>query len=256
MKGTDIVIKGLSKSYNSVNGEDSLKVLDEVYLHIKQGEFVSIVGPSGCGKSTLLNILAGFESGDDGVATCCREKIEGVSTQRAVVFQSPVLFPWLSVRKNVLFGLKQKKMDDGVRQKLVDKYLDAVGISDFEHYYPGQLSGGMQQRVALARVLVLDPNILLMDEPFASLDAQSRLSMQELLLDLWNKQKPTVIFVTHDVEEALFLSDKVFIMTERPGRIKEEIDVTFKRPRNISVIGTPEFSELKKHVLSTLMSIY
>ncbi|AEH61098.1 ABC transporter related protein [Methanosalsum zhilinae DSM 4017] len=255
MKGTDIVVKGLSKSYNSVNGEESLEVLDDIHLHIKQGEFISILGPSGCGKSTLLNILAGFESGDNGVATCCKEKIEGVSTQRAVVFQSPVLFPWLSVRKNVMFGLKQKKMDDGVRQKIVDKYLKAVGISKFENYYPGQLSGGMQQRVALARVLVLDPNILLMDEPFAALDAQSRLSMQELLLNLWQKHKPTVIFVTHDVEEALFLSDKIFIMSKRPGRIKEEIEVTFRRPRNISIIGTPEFSELKKHILSTLMDM-
>ncbi len=254
MKAANISATDISKSFSIPDENDLLHVLEDIHFEIREGEFVTILGPSGCGKSTFLNILAGFEEVDSGYAICCGEPITGPSPERAVVFQSPVLFPWLDVKDNIMYGLKQlgKKKDESETLSL--EYLEAVGLEGFGNYYPVQLSGGMQQRVALARSLVLGPKVLLMDEPFAALDAQTRYNMQQLLLQLWENNQQTIVFITHDVEEALLLSDRVCIMSKRPGSIIEQIAVPFERPRPISLTGTSEFSMLKSHILSRLLT--
>lgn len=254
MKRTDLAANDISKYFTEPGSGKLLHVLEDIDFEIREGEFVSILGPSGCGKSTFLNILAGFESANQGNAVCCGETIRGPSPERAVVFQSPVLFPWMDVKSNIMYGLKQAGKKKSDAQKLAEEYIRAVGLEGFENYYPSQLSGGMQQRVALARSLILDPKVLLMDEPFAALDAQTRYSMQQLLLRLWETKGQTIVFITHDVEEALLISDRICIMSKRPGRIIEEIDVPFERPRPISLTGSVDFSELKSHILSRLLS--
>lgn len=250
----NLSVDGINKSFSLPGGNNSLKVLEDINFEIREGEFVTILGPSGCGKSTFLNILAGFESADSGYAACCGERIKDPSPERAVVFQSPVLFPWLNVRDNIFYGLKLRKKDKNDSEALTSAYIEAVGLSGFEEYYPPQLSGGMQQRTSLARALVLRPKVLLMDEPFAALDAQTRYSMQQLLLGLWEEFNHTIVFVTHDVEEALLMSDRICIMSKRPGRIVEEIEVPFERPRSLLLIGTPEFSLIKTRILGRLMA--
>jgi NitT/TauT family transport system ATP-binding protein len=253
MQRTNLSAEGINKSFSRPGEHDSLKVLEDIRFEIREGEFVSILGPSGCGKSTFLNILAGFEPADSGHAACCGEHIREPSPERAVVFQSPVLFPWLNVKDNILYGLKLRKNGRTEAEEIASEYIRAVGLDGFWDYYPSQLSGGMQQRVALARALVLRPKVLLMDEPFAALDAQTRYSMQQLLLGLWENYRHTVVFVTHDVEEALLMSDRICIMSKRPGRMIEEITVPFERPRPLSLTGTQEFSMLKGHILGRLM---
>ncbi len=250
----DIILHaaGISKSFG-IGDKGHLNVLEDICFQIREGEFVSILGPSGCGKSTFLNILAGFEGVDEGHVTFRGDPIRAPSPERAVVFQSPVLFPWLNVENNITYGLKLRKESKKRMEMLVSEHIKAVGLTGFEKYYPSHLSGGMQQRVALARVLILGPKLLLMDEPFVSLDAQTRYSMQQLLLKLWADYRHTVVFVTHDVEEALIMSDRIYIMSKRPGRFIEEIAVPFERPRSISITGTQDFSMLKSHVLSRLM---
>lgn len=254
MKSTDLSVKDISKCFMEPNDDTLLHVLENMDFEIKEGEFVCILGPSGCGKSTFLNILAGFETADKGNASCCGETIKGPSPERAVVFQSPVLFPWMDVKNNIMYGLKQTGKKKADAQSLSAEYIKAVGLEGFENYYPSQLSGGMQQRVALARSLILDPKVLLMDEPFAALDAQTRYSMQQLLLRLWENNRQTIVFITHDVEEALLMSDRICIMSKRPGRIIEEIDVPFERPRQISLTGSSEFSRFKSHILGKLLA--
>jgi NitT/TauT family transport system ATP-binding protein len=253
VKRTDLSANNISKCFSEPGEDGLLYVLEDMDFEIKEGEFVTILGPSGCGKSTFLNILAGFETANQGHAVCCGEPVRGPSPERAVVFQSPVLFPWMDVKNNIMYGLKQtgKKKDDA--QRITAEYIRAVGLDDFDNYYPSQLSGGMQQRVALARSLILDPKVLLMDEPFAALDAQTRYSMQQLLLQLWERNRQTIVFITHDVEEALLLSDRICIMGKRPGKIIEEIAVPFERPRPISLTGSGDFTQLKSHILSRLL---
>ena len=229
-----------------VTGAHKVVALEEVSFTAEGRTFVSIVGPSGCGKSTLLNVLAGIENPDSGAVRITQD---GRPAKLGYVFQSPRLLPWRSVLDNLF--LVQETQDDAARERC-RRYLDMVGLGDVGHKYPGQLSGGMQQRVGIARALAVEPSILLMDEPFGSVDAQTRLIMQSELLRIWASDRKTVIFVTHDVEEALFLSDRVVTFSERPGRIIDAIDVPFPRPRVDSLRGDPEFARLKEQLWEKL----
>jgi NitT/TauT family transport system ATP-binding protein len=233
-----IEICDLSLAYNS--GKTSFLALDNISAVIKSGEFAAIVGSSGCGKSTLLSVLAGLNRPSSGCVVIDGVPVTGTGTERAVVFQQYTLFPWMSAKENVAFGVKQIK--SGVSKKQADavsqEFLHKVGLADFMHKLPGELSGGMQQRVAIARALAVDPKILLMDEPFGAIDARTRVSLQELLLDLWSQDetKKTVVFVTHDIDEALLLSDRIFFM--EPKRIKAVVDVAIPRPRSKETLYT------------------
>lgn len=247
-----LVVDGVGKSFVVPGERKRIRVLEDILIKAKEGEIVSIVGPSGCGKTTLLNIIAGFEPADEGRVIYRGKTVQGPSPERAVVFQSAVLFPWLTARGNISYGLKRKGENRRSIRRLSEKFIQMAGLEGFDNFYPDQLSGGMQQRVALARVLVLNPRVLLMDEPFASLDAQSRSTMQQLLLELWQELKPTILFVTHDVEEALFLADRTYILSKRPGKIIRERQVSFDRPRSLPLTGTPAFSQLKSEVRELL----
>lgn len=248
----ELIIEKVEKSFVLSSGACKLKVLQDFSMDIKKGEIIALLGPSGCGKSTLLNIVAGFEKVDLGKVLFMGQPITAPSPQRGVVFQSGVLFPWLTVKQNIAYGLKLAKEGYEIIEEKCSQYIQLVGLEGFEDYYPNQLSGGMQQRVAIARILVLQPRMLLMDEPFGALDAQTRLAMQQLLLSISIKIKPTILLVTHDVEEALLLADRVYIMTKLPGRILREVEVPFKKPRSISLIGSYEFSNLKNEILKLL----
>lgn len=229
--------------------QNTVRALDRFNLTVHENEFVTIVGTSGCGKSTFLNIAAGLIEPTAGRIVIDGRAISGPGRDRGVVFQSYTLFPWLSVRRNVEFALQKSVLNAKERQELVDYYISMVGLSGFQNAYPGQLSGGMKQRVAIARALVYHPSILLMDEPFGALDAQTRGLMQELLLDVWNKSRITVLFVTHDVDEAIFMSDRVYVMTSRPGTVKREIPIPLERPRSYDIMTTPEFASLKREIV-------
>jgi len=244
--------QNISKSFKTAKGE--LKVLDNCSISLKENEFVSIVGTSGCGKSTLLNIIAGLLPPSSGKVLVDGQVIKGPGRDRGVVFQSYTLFPWLSVEKNILFALKNSKLSKKEKTELVKHYINSVGLSGFEKSYPKELSGGMKQRVAIARALVYKPSVMLMDEPFGALDAQTRGMMQELLLKVWQEHKTTVLFITHDVDEAIFMSDRVLIMTARPGKIKEEIAVNLGRPRSYEILTSPEFMTLKRQILEAIRS--
>jgi len=214
------------------------------------GEFVALLGPSGCGKTTALNAVAGFVS-----PTAGRVVVDGVpvtepGADRGMVFQQHSLFPWKTVLANVEFGLKMRGIGPAARSAQARSYLSLVGLRGFERAYPGELSGGMQQRVGIARVLVNRPRVMLMDEPFGALDAQTRLAMQELLLGVWREVKTTVLFVTHDIDEAIFLADRVAVMTARPGQIRDLIPVKLARPRPAAILASPEFMALKARVLA------
>lgn len=250
----NLIIDKVEKNFFLSSGKGELKVLEDISLHIDEGEIIALLGPSGCGKSTLLNIVAGFEKPDEGQVLFMDKAISAPSPERGVVFQSAVLFPWLTVKQNIAYGLKLHKQKHEVIEEKCSRYIQLVGLEGFENYYPNQLSGGMQQRVALARVLVLEPRILLMDEPFAALDAQTRIAMQQLLLSISIQIRPTVLFVTHDVEEALILADKVYVMSKLPGQIICEVKVPFKRPRPISITGSIEFSKIKSDILELLFN--
>jgi NitT/TauT family transport system ATP-binding protein len=210
-----------------------LTVLDGIDFAARKGEMICIVGRSGCGKSTLLKILAGFLSPTSGQVLIHGKQVSHPSPDRCVVFQEDALFPWLTVRENIAFGLKGLKKEKAFVQKQVSRFLSLVGLSEFANYLPREISGGMKQRVALARVLVLNPQVLLMDEPFASLDAQTREEMQHLLLSLWKELKHTILFVTHDGNEAVRLADRILIMNQNPGRIRSRLEVNLPRPRQI-----------------------
>lgn len=250
--GKGLIIDKVNKSFSLPSSKGRLKVLDNISLQVDEGEIIALLGPSGCGKSTLLNIAAGFEKPDEGQMLFMGQPIVKPSPQRGVVFQSAVLFPWLTVKQNVLYGFKLKKEKPQVIEEKCRKYIQLVDLGGFENYYPNQLSGGMQQRVALARVLILEPKMLLMDEPFAALDAQTRIAMQQLLLSISAQIKPTVLFVTHDIDEAVILADKVYVMSKLPGKIIREVKVPFNRPRPISIIGSIEFSKIKSEILQLL----
>ncbi|MFP4226156.1 MAG: ABC transporter ATP-binding protein [Desulfobacterales bacterium] len=209
-----------------------LTVLEDISFDVPPGEMLCILGPSGCGKTTLLKILAGFLQPSQGRVRLHGKAIAGPGPERCVVFQEDALLPWLTVAENMAFGLKVKGIARRKRQAMVERYLSLVGLSPFRDYLPREISGGMKQRVALARVLILEPEILLMDEPFAALDAQTREEMQQLLLRLWKRFAHTIVFVTHDVREAVTLADRVMVMDKNPGRIRKAVDIDLLRPRN------------------------
>jgi NitT/TauT family transport system ATP-binding protein len=244
---SDIRIVHVTKEFSS-NGR-SMKAVDDVSLDIKGSEFICLVGPSGCGKSTLLRMIAGLEPASSGEILMGDKKITSTSPEIGFVFQEYTLFPWRTVEKNVEFGLELKRLSQDERAKIASKYLDMVGLEKFKDSYPHQLSGGMRQRTAIARTLAVNPEILLMDEPFGALDAQTRNILQEQLLEIWLKEKKKVLFVTHNVDEAVFLADKVVIMTARPGRIKEVIDVSIPRPR---VRTETEVNKVRNAILKSL----
>jgi NitT/TauT family transport system ATP-binding protein len=242
----------IKEVYKTYPGNPPVEALKDIHLDIAPGEFVALLGPSGCGKSTLLNLVASFEPLSSGTLTVGGQPVEAPGPDRGVVFQEAALFPWLSVWENVVFGPKAQGQSPSQYKERAEQMIELVGLSDFKNHLPIQLSGGMRQRVGIARVLTLGSKVLLMDEPFGALDAQTRMSMQELLLSVWDRLKPTVIFVTHDIDEALFLADTVHVMSARPGRIETTLKVDLARPRNIDVTATPAFNAMKLSILHTI----
>ncbi len=231
----------------------SVHALADLNLEVRDQEFMCLLGPSGCGKSTALNLIAGFTQPTSGRVTVDGQEVRRPGPERGVVFQDATIFPWMTVRENVAYGPRVSKGAGGSELKaLVDEYIERVGLGAFGDHLPHELSGGMRQRVGLARVLVNDPPILLMDEPFGALDAQTRITMQELLLELWEKDRKTVLFVTHDIDEALILSDRVVVMSARPGRIRHTIDIDLPRPRSHELITDPAYVALRHELFEEL----
>jgi ABC-type nitrate/sulfonate/bicarbonate transport system ATPase subunit len=233
-----LAIEGLSRVFPGVRGGSPTQALDRTDLAVEDNDFICILGPSGCGKSTLLRLVAGLDTPTTGKVVLDGQPVAAPGPDRGMVFQSYTLFPWLTVRENVLFGTRSTA---GITDELIAK----VGLRGFENHYPKMLSGGMQQRTALARALANDPKILLLDEPFGALDNQTRALMQELLLGIWEADRKTVLFVTHDIDEAIFLSNRVAVMSARPGRIKSELRVELPHPRHYTMKTTPQFSRYK-----------
>lgn len=233
-------------------GTGSVLALDDVSISVPDKQFAVIVGPSGCGKSSLLDIIAGLRRASAGTCLVDGKSVTKPGRERGMVFQNYSLFPWLTVQKNVEFGLKLRNMPEKERAEIARFYINSVGLSGFENSYGTQLSGGMKQRVAIARAMANDPDVLLMDEPFGALDSQTRTSMQQLLLKVWEKDSKTVLFVTHDIEEALFLGDIIYVMSARPGRFIDKISVPLPRPRNYELFSTPEFLQLKGRIHAKL----
>ncbi|MGE8099693.1 ABC transporter ATP-binding protein [Pseudomonas fluorescens] len=226
--------------------------LEKVSFEVPDQQFAVLVGPSGCGKSSLLYLTAGLAEPTEGEIYVGGQHVEGPGADRGMVFQSYTLFPWLTVRQNVEFGLKRRGMPAAQRKEIVDYYVNEVGLTGFADNYAKQLSGGMMQRVAIARALANDPQILLMDEPFGALDSQTRLQMQQLLLRVWGNSKKTVLFVTHDIDEAILLGDRVYVMGARPGRIKQILDVPIERPRTLDMVMERSFIEMKREIFGLL----
>ncbi len=248
-----IELKNVQKSYPAKRGRGNpLVAVDGVDLTIQDGEFVTVVGPSGCGKTTMLNMLAGFESASQGDILLDGQPVKKPGPERAVVFQQPSLLPWMTVAENIAFGLTLRDGPRNINQDRLAAMVETMGLKGFEAHKPYELSGGMQQRVAIARALITDPRILLMDEPFGALDAQTRSDMQRFLLSLWKKLKPTVFFVTHDVEEAILLADRVLVMTPRPGRVATDMTIDLPRPRKWDLVLGREFNEYKRQILKVL----
>lgn len=247
-----IAARGIAKRYRASQPGSSLPVLDGVDFTLGTGEFVSIVGPSGCGKTTLLRILAGLVTPEEGSLEVLGKRADGPGPERAMVFQSFALLPWLDARENVAFGLELRDVARAERIAIANDYLKLVGLSGFERAYPRQLSGGMQQRIGLARALAVDPAILLMDEPLGAVDALTRSWLQLDLLRIWDETKKSVVFVTHDVGEAVLLSDRVVVMGTRPGRILEEVAIDLPRPRNDATRELPRFHELSTRIWHSL----
>lgn len=230
----------------------SLTVLERVNLHLFPNEFVCLIGPSGCGKSTLLNLIAGLISPTKGSVLIDGEKVLGPGPDRGMIFQNYTLFPWLTVAQNIAFGLQLQKMKQSEQKQRIHYYLNVIGLSDFANTYPKELSGGMKQRVAIARALANEPEVLLMDEPFGALDAQTKEQLQEFLIQLWEKTKITILMVTHDIEEAVFLSQRLYVLGTQPGRIKKEIGIDLPTDRQLGLKLTPQFIEKKREVLQAL----
>lgn len=247
-------IKDVVKKFVGRTGE--MVALNGVNLDIKENEFICVVGPSGCGKSTLLNIIAGLYEPTSGTVEVDGKKVDGPGAERGVVFQQYALFPWLTVEKNVEFGLKLQGVSKAEIKETTDKYLKMVDLEQFAHSYPKELSGGMKQRVAIARAYAVNPEVLLMDEPFGALDAQTRTQLQTELLETWVKEKKTCFFITHDVEEAIILAQRVVIMSARPGRIKEIVNIDIPYPRTQETKMDPIFLEYKNHIWSQVYQEY
>ena len=246
-----VQIENVSLRFRSKHAGE-VTALDTLNLHIPDKQFAVIVGPSGCGKSSLLDLVAGLKRATTGHCRLDGHVVEKPGADRGMVPQSYTLFPWLTVQKNVEFGLSLRPGSQRERTETARHYVHAVGLSAFADAYPSQLSGGMKQRVAIARALAVNPEVLLMDEPFGALDSQTRAVMQELLVGIWEKEQKTVLFITHDIDEALFLGDVVYVMSARPGRIIDTIDVGFGRPRHYDIVTSPEFIDLKRRVISNL----
>jgi ABC-type nitrate/sulfonate/bicarbonate transport system ATPase subunit len=238
-------IDGVSRIFPAQRETQPTRALEPMSLTVADNDFIAILGPSGCGKSTLLRIVAGLDKASTGRVLLDGAEVEGPGADRGMVFQSYTLFPWLSVADNIAFGLREKGVPDHARRRIASEWCGRVGLTGFEQHYPKQLSGGMQQRTAIARVLANDPKIMLLDEPFGALDNQTRALMQEMLLDIWQRETKTVLFVTHDIEESIFLASRVVVMSARPGRIKADVAIDLPYPRHYTIKTSPQFSELK-----------
>ena len=253
-RSVKVKIDNVRRVFNTRNGE--MIALNGVSLDIMENEFICVVGPSGCGKSTLLNIIAGLLEPTSGKVYCDGKEVVGTGTERGVVFQQYALFPWMTVLKNVMFGLNLKGIKGKEAEEIAMKYIKMVQLEDFVNHYPKELSGGMKQRVAIARAYAVNPSILLMDEPFGALDAQTRTQLQTELLETWEKERKTCFFITHDVDEAIILAQKVIIMSARPGRIKEIVDINIPYPRTQETKMTKEFLDLKNHIWGQVYQEY
>lgn len=255
-KDRDIMVKidNVSKVYSGRNGD--VCALDNVSLDIERNEFVCVVGPSGCGKSTLLNIIAGLNEPTSGTVYCDGKEVKGTGTERGVVFQQYALFPWLTVKKNVMFPLNMKGISGKKAEEIAMHYIKMVDLEKFADSYPKELSGGMKQRVAIARAYAADPEVLLMDEPFGALDAQTRTQLQSELITTWEKEKKTCFFITHDVDEAILLAQRVVIMSARPGRISDIVDINIPHPRDQETKMTDEFIQLRNRIWSQVYKEY
>lgn len=238
-------IENVSRTFPAVRNGQPTRALLPVDMIVGDNDFVTILGPSGCGKSTLLRLVAGLDTPSTGRILLDGADVARPGPDRGMVFQSYTLFPWLTVADNIAFGLREKGVPAAERARVVESWLVRVGLASFANHYPKQLSGGMQQRTAIARALANDPAILLLDEPFGALDNQTRALMQELLLGIWERERKTVLFVTHDIEEAIFLATRVLVMTARPGRIKADVPIGLPYPRHYTIKTSPEFSALK-----------
>ncbi|PAW52767.1 sulfonate ABC transporter ATP-binding protein [Pseudomonas moraviensis] len=241
----------VSLRYKKPDG-GTFTALEQVSFEVPDQQFAVLVGPSGCGKSSLLYLTAGLAEPTSGEIYVGGQQVQGPGADRGMVFQSYTLFPWLTVRQNVEFGLKRRGMPAARRKEIVDYYVNEVGLAGFADNYAKQLSGGMMQRVAIARALANDPQILLMDEPFGALDSQTRLQMQQLLLRVWGNSKKTVLFVTHDIDEAILLGDRVYVMGAKPGRIKQILDVPIERPRSLDMVMERSFIDMKREIFGLL----
>lgn len=254
LREVKVDIRGVRRIFPSGDGE--VVALNGVDLQLYNNEFVCVVGPSGCGKSTLLNILAGLDKQNEGEVTVDGKHIDGPSAERGVVFQQYALFPWLTVRQNVEFGLVNRGLPSKEVHEIATKYIHMVDLQDFENAWPKVLSGGMKQRVAIARAYAMNPSLLLMDEPFGALDAQTRAQLQADLLQTWEAEEKTCFFITHDVEEAVLLSQRVVIMSARPGRIKRVVDIDIPHPRTQETRLSPEFTTLKNTIWAEVYNEY
>lgn len=250
----EIEISGVTQEFEKKDGK--FLALDTVNLNVEQNEFICVVGPSGCGKTTLLNIIAGLCKPTTGTVKVRGELVTGPGKGKGVVFQQYALYPWLTVEKNVEFGMRMKCVPKAERAEIAKKYIDLVGLSKFAKAYPKELSGGMKQRVAIARAYATAPEVLLMDEPFGALDAQTRAQLQENLLKTWEQERKTCFFITHDVEEAVLLATKIIIMSAGPGHITEIVPVTMPYPRTQQTKLTPEFNELKNQIWNKVYREY
>ena len=249
MAGENLIKLKIDNVYKEYQGRNGKTVaLNGVSLDIKENEFICVVGPSGCGKSTLLNIIAGLLEPTSGTVSLDGKVIEGTGVERGVVFQQYALFPWRTVLKNVMFPLEMKKVPKAEAEAIARKYIKSVGLEGFEKSFPKELSGGMKQRVAIARAYAANPEVLLLDEPFGALDAQTRVQLQSELLETWEKEKKTCFFITHDVDEAVILAQRVIIMSARPGRIKKIVDIDIPYPRTQATKTDPRFLELKSEI--------
>lgn len=228
--------------------------LDDLSFSIKENEFVCVLGPSGCGKSTILNLIAGFLQPTSGSIQLNDSIVHGPGADRGFVFQRHSIFPWKTVRENIEFGLRIKELSKSERKEIVNRYLEVIELLEFENSYPYELSVGMRQRVGIARAYANDPDILLMDEPFSSLDAQTGIRMQKLLLQIWTQNPKTVIFVTHDIDESIFLADRVLLLTSRPGKLKKEIHIDLTRPRLHEILEDSRYRELRKEVMESVFN--
>ena len=243
---TAISVRSVSKVYDTARGRTVS--LDRVSLDIARGEFITLVGPSGCGKSTMLNLIAGLLMPTSGEVLVDGRRVTGPGPDRGVIFQQYALFPWLTAQENVEFGLRLQGLGAQERGERARHYLRLVGLQDFGHALPKELSGGMKQRCAIARAYAVNPSLLLMDEPFGALDALTRVQMQDDLLGTWQQERKTVVFITHDVDEAVYLASRVVVMSPRPGRISEVVDVSLPYPRNEDLRLSPEFAEIRARV--------